>query len=128
MEILKKPITMDELRNKYESFKTTADIPLFEISGSAQNLRIVHEFKKLPNGVDMKMRWIVDGKEYTKKSDEDFISYENALRIINRIMKSDSTVEAVEAKSLKGFKTSTYGKKGHRDNITQLENSVRKMW
>lgn len=34
----------------------------------------------------------------------------------------------VTPKTYKGFKTATYGRKGHRDSITQLENSVRKMF
>lgn len=33
-----------------------------------------------------------------------------------------------DKEEMKGYKTAVYGKKSHRDNITQLENSVRKMF
>lgn len=97
--ILKKAITMEQF-DKCESIETTADIPLF----NNVVIRIIHDFKKYPNGVIMMKYWIVDGKEDLTKRDADFISYNDALRIINKIIKSDATVEAVKVKSLKGFK------------------------
>lgn len=45
-----------------------------------------------------------------------------------RLFSSEGFYYIPKENTMKGFKTATYGKKSHRDNITQLENSVRKMF
>lgn len=48
---------------------------------------------------------------------------ESLLREVKKIVKKEENPQ-----TQKGFKTATYGRKGRRDSITQLEDSVRKMF
>lgn len=84
--------------DKYESFKSTVDMPFY-------GLKVVHDFKKLPDGVNMRMRWIINDKEDLAKRSDDFMTYEQALKIINKHIKDgDNIVEARTPKILKGYR------------------------
>lgn len=74
-------------------------------------------------------KWMVDDykHQYTSEELAKKLNAEFEHMYKNNRMPAILTHIPNEVK-MKGYKTAVYGKKEHRDNITQLENSVRRMF